>query len=284
MTALSPASGRRRRFRPAGGWLVTYADIMTILVCFFVLIVSYSVRDEAKIQVVAGSIRDAFGVTRERRYAGDVDLKGAPEKRQPGNLKESPTPTADGFVDRPSARPASGSTGHDAAIAMPAADARRYEAARDALARAIREDPRLKGADDAVTINVDADGLEVVLVETTGAPMFDLGGVKPTPRAEALLTDVAAALKPLPNRIFIDGHADATGSGQYSAFELTAERANAAREVMEAAGFPAERIAGVSGRGAADPLFPEDPYRAGNRRIEIRLEPAAPLLPEKRSL
>lgn len=284
MTALSPASARHRRFRPAGGWIVTYADIMTILVCFFVLIVSYSVRDDAKIQVVAGSIRDAFGVTEERRFAGDVDLKGTPEKRQPGNLKESPTPSAAGFIDRPSARPLSGATGHDGAIPRPAADGGRYEAARAALERAIREDPRLKGAEDQITVDVDADGLEIVLVETTGAPMFELGEARPTPRAEALLEDVAAALKPLPNRIFIDGHADATGTGLYSSFDLTAARANAARAAMEKAGFPPERIAGVSGRGAADPLYPEDPYRVGNRRIEIRLEPAAPLLPEKRSL
>lgn len=284
MTALSSASGRKRRFRPAGGWLVTYADIMTILVCFFVLIVSYSVRDDAKIQVVAGSIRDAFGVSAERRFAGDVDLKGTPEKRQPGNLKESPTPTADGLIDRPSARPLAGAAGHRGAIPRPAADARRYDAARAAVERAIREDPRLKGADEQITIAADAEGLEIVLVETTGAPMFDLGGARPTQRAQALLEDVAAALRPLPNRIFIDGHADATGSGLYSSFDLTAERANAARRIMEEAGFPADRVAGVSGRGAADPLYPEDPFRAGNRRIEIRLEPAAPLLPEKRSL
>lgn len=284
MTAASAATSRRRRFRPAGGWLVTYADIMTILVCFFVLIVSYSVRDDAKIQVVAGSIRDAFGVSQERRFAGDVDLKGTPEKRQPGALRESPTPSADGLMDRPSARPLSGATGRAGAVPRPAADARRYDDARARIERAIREDPRLKGADDQITVNVDADGLEIVLVETTGAPMFELGAARLTPRAEALLEDVAAALKPLPNRIFIDGHADATGSGAYSAFDLTAARANAARRTLEAAGFPADRIAGVSGRGAADPLYPEDPYRAGNRRIEIRLEPAAPLLPENRSL
>jgi chemotaxis protein MotB len=53
---------------------------------------------------------------------------------------------------------------------------------------------------------------------------------------------------------------------------------------MEAAGLPADRIAGVSGRGEASPLFPEDPFAAGNRRIEITLEPAAPLLPADRPL
>jgi chemotaxis protein MotB len=278
------AASTRRRGRRSGVWLVTYADLMTLLVCFFALIISFSVQDDAKMQVVAGSIRDAFGVTEERRYAGDIELAGAPERRQPGNLRPSETPTADGLRERLSARPFSGATGVDGAFERPSADARRYQEAQAALERAIRADPMLRGADTAITIEADDQGMQVVLVDTAGAPMFELGSARPTPRAEALLKDVAASLKPLPNRIYIDGHADATGAGGYSSFELTAARANAAREILESAGLTAERIAGVSGRGAAEPLYPEDPFFPGNRRIEIRLEPAAPLLPEERSL
>jgi chemotaxis protein MotB len=278
------SAAKARRSRRSGVWLVTYADLMTLLVCFFALIISFSVQDDAKMQIVAGSIRDAFGVTEERRYAGDVDLVGAPDKRQPGNLRPSETPTADGLSERLSARPTSGATGVAGAHERPAADARRYQEAGAAIERAIHEDPLLAGADRQVTIKADVDGLKVVIVDAAGAPMFDLGGAKLTPRAEALLKDVATALKPLPNRIFIDGHADAVGAGGYSAFDLTAARANAARAFLETSGFPKERVAGIAGRGAADPLYPEDPFHAGNRRIEIRLEPAAPLLPERRSL
>ncbi len=274
----------QRRQRRSGVWLVTYADLMTLLVCFFALIISFSVQDDVKMQVVAGSIRDAFGVTQERRYAGDVDLVGAPDRRQPGNLRPSETPTADGLNERLSARPTSGATGVDGAFAYSNADRRRYEDARADIERAVRADPMLKGADESITIRADESGMQVVLADTAGAPMFELASARLTPRAEAFLKDLAAALKPLPNRIFIDGHADATGSGAYSEFELTAARANAAREVLEAAGFPKNRIAGVSGRGAAEPLYPEDPFLAGNRRIEIRLEPAAPLLPEQGGL
>ncbi|NWG72453.1 MAG: OmpA family protein [Parvularculaceae bacterium] len=277
-------AAQRRTQRRNGVWLVTYADLMTLLVCFFALIISFSVQDNAKMQVVAGSIRDAFGVTEERRFAGEVDLAGAPDRRQPGNLKPSVTPTADGLKETLSARPTSGAAGVDGAFANPAADRRRYEEAKGALERAIKADPLLRGADAAITVEASEEGMQIVLVDSTGAPMFELGSAEPTARARALLADVAKALKPLPNRIFIDGHADATGAGAYSPFELTAARANAAREALEVAGFPADRIAGVSGRGAAEPLYPEDPFLPGNRRIEIRLEPAAPLLPEDRSL
>jgi chemotaxis protein MotB len=282
MTGL--ARGERRRFRPAGGWLITFADIMTQLVCFFVLIVSYSVIDEAKVAVVAGSLREAFGISEERRYAGDVKLKGTPEQRQPGNIRPSTRPTASAIAETLTARPAAGSDGVDGAFDRAAAEKKRYAETGRALLAAVRQDPFLRGAEEAITINLVEDGMTVVLVDAEGAPMFELGSARPTARAEALLRDTARALTPLANRIRIEGHADATGSGGYSPFDLTAERANAARRVMEAAGLPSSRIAAVSGRGAADPLYPEDPYRPGNRRIEILLEPAAPLLPEKRSL
>ncbi|MFQ5563266.1 MAG: flagellar motor protein MotB [Parvularculaceae bacterium] len=276
---------RDSRPRPAGGWLITYADLMTILVCFFVLIISYSIQDQVKLEVVAGSMRDAFGVAEKRRYAGDYELEGTPEQRQPGNIRPTPMPSASGLVETLSARPAAGAEGRKGAFETADADRRRFEEIREAFEKAILTHPLLKDSSDAVTVSLVEDGLQVVFVDTEGRPMFETGAAEPTPRARALLEEAARILAPLPNRIAIEGHADATGSGaNYSPFDLTAARANAARRILEEAGFPAERIAGVTGRGAADPLYPEDPYRAGNRRIEITLEPAAPLLPPERSL
>lgn len=275
---------KRRTFRPAGGWLITYADIMTILVCFFVLIISYSIQDQVKMEVVAGSMRDAFGVAEERRYAGDIRLKGTPEERQPGNIRPSPMPTANSVTETLTARPAAGAFGHDGGFEVSVADRRRFEEAKKGLIAAIDSNPLLKDASEAITINMTEEGMQVVLADTRGAPMFDVGGAEPTARARALLVEVTKALLPLANRIIIDGHADATGGGSYSPFELTAARANAARRIMENAGLPSDRIAGVAGRGAAIPLYPEDPYAAGNRRVEITLERAAPLLPPQRSL
>ncbi len=275
---------RRKGFRPAGGWLITYADIMTILVCFFVLIISYSIQDQVKMEVIAGSMRDAFGVAEERRFAGDIKLEGTPEERQPGNIRPSPMPTASAIEKTLTARPAAGAIGNRGAYEYSNADRRRFKETKEALAAAIDANPLLKDSSEAITINLTEDGLQVVLVDTTGAPMFAVGSATPRPRAKALLQEVAKALKPLANRLIIEGHADATGAGDYSPFDLTAARANAARRILEEAGMPADRIAGVTGRGAAAPLYPEDPYAAGNRRIEITLERAAPLLPPDRAL
>ena len=270
--------------RANSGWLVTYADLMTILVCFFVLIISYSIQDQVKMEVIAGSMRDAFGVAEQRRFAGDFKLDGTPEKRQPGNIVPSRTPTANALEDRASAAPAAGDDGLRGAHEKANADRRRFIATKEAFEKAILTHPLLKDSADTVKITFEEDGLQVVLVEKEGAPMFALGSAELTPRARALLTELAAVLAPLPNRIFVDGHADATGANTSSPFELTAARANSARAALERAGFPASRIAGVVGRGSADPLLPHDPYAEVNRRIEVRLEKAAPLLPPDRSL
>jgi chemotaxis protein MotB len=278
------APARPRGFRPAGGWLITYADIMTILVCFFVLIISYSIQDDAKVAVVAGSMREAFGISEKRRYAGDVQLIGTPEARQPGNVRPSPKPTGQGLTETPAVRPSAGADGLDGAFETAAAERKRYAETRETLLRSVEANPALAGFADSITVDLREEGLVVLLVDREGAPMFALGSAEPTAKAKALLAETARALLPLANRIFIEGHADATGAGSWSPFELTTARANAARRAIEEAGLPAGRIAGVSGRGAADPLYPEDPYRAGNRRIEIVLEPAAPLLPPERSL
>lgn len=272
----------RGRARKSGTWLITYADLMTLLVCFFVLLVSFSIQDEAKMQVVAGSIREAFGVTQERRYAGDVELDGVPEARQPGSIAPSETPSGEGITETLSAKPAAGMEGAKGAYDRAEADRRRFEAVKEKLEHAILMRPIAKDANDAITINLTKTGLQVLIVDSDGRAMFAPGGVEPTAEAKALIEETARALKPLANRIFIEAHADASGTGAYSPFDLTAARANAARRVMELAGFPANRIAGVSGKGEAFPLYPEDPYAPGNRRIEITLEPAAPLLPDER--
>ncbi len=281
MSAISSARGRKR---PSASWLITFADLMTLLVTFFVMIVSFSVHDKVKMQVVAGSIREAFGVTEERRYAGDVRLDGVPEARQPASILPTAKPSGQGLTKTLSALPASGMDGAHGAHQQAADDRRRFEAVKEKLEQAILMRPIAKDANDAITINLTDDGLQVLLVDTAGRAMFEPGGSEPTADAKALLEETARALKPLANRIFIDAHADASGAGSYSPFDLTAERANAARRVMEKAGLPANRIAGVTGKGEADPLYPEDPYAPGNRRLEITLEPAAPLLPAERPL
>lgn len=232
-------------------------------------------------EVVAGSMRDAFGVAEQRRYAGDVKLEGAPEVRQPGNVRPTPSPSGEGFTRDLAANPTIGALGRNGGYEHAAAERRQFAAFKERIESAIIAHPLLKDAADTITINEVEDGLQVLLVDTVGRPMFAAGSAEPTATAKVLLSETAKALLPLGNRITIEGHADASGTGSYSPFALTADRANATRALFESEGIGSERIAGVVGRGEAFPLYPENPFAPGNRRIEIVLERTAPVFPEE---
>jgi len=277
-------SARVQRARRGGSWLVTYADLMTILVCFFVLIVSFSIQDQVKLEVVAGSMRDAFGVAEERRYAGDVKMIGTPDQLQPGNVRPSPTPTASAINETLTARPAAGTDGFNGAFAADSDNKRELDRAAARMMQAILTHPLLKDKSDSVRITMVDDGLQIVLIDDAGQAMFKAGSADLTPRARQLLGDITEYIIPLPNLVTVEGHADAQGSGQYSAFDLTVLRANNARKVLQDAGLSEDRIDAVAGRGSGEPLYVDDPYAAANRRIEILLKKAAPLLPPNRLL
>lgn len=277
-------SSRIQRSRRGGSWLVTYADLMTILVCFFVLIVSFSIQDQVKLEVVAGSMRDAFGVAEERRFAGDVEMIGTPDQLQPGNVRPAHTPTASAIDDTLTARPAAGSTGHQGAFESKRDARLQLQRVASSFEAAILTHPLLKDQSQSIQIAMVEDGLQILLVDSDGFAMFEPGQSQLTSRAESLLRELTAMISPLPNLVSIEGHADANGQGEYSAFELTILRADHARQVLQAAGLPETRIIGVTGRGGAAPLYADDPYAAANRRVEILLKPAAPLLPPERSL
>ena len=72
------------------GWFVTFADLMALLMSFFVMIAAYSTQDQKKLQLVAGSMRDAFGVSRESRYAGLVEQDGMPTRSRLKNPSRTP--------------------------------------------------------------------------------------------------------------------------------------------------------------------------------------------------
>ncbi len=111
--------------------------------------------------------------------------------------------------------------------------------------------------------------------------MFDQGSAKPNDRARVLLRAVARVINQLPNRITISGHTSASADGgkPSSDWQLSSARADSARQILQDAGVDADRIYQVSGKEDSDPLFPDDPTLAGNRRIALVLLRDAPVLP-----
>ena len=111
--------------------------------------------------------------------------------------------------------------------------------------------------------------------------MFEAGSAKPNDRARVLLRAVSRVVNQLPNRLTVAGHtsANVNGAKSTSDWQLSAARADAARQVLQDSGVDADRIYQVSGKASSDPLFPDDPTLAGNRRIALVLLREAPVLP-----
>ena len=111
--------------------------------------------------------------------------------------------------------------------------------------------------------------------------MFKEGVAAPNDRARILLRAVAKIVNQLPNRVTISGHTSANADGSRSGgdWSLSAARADQSRLILQGAGVDPDRIYQVSGKANSDPLFPDDPTLAGNRRIAIVLLREAPVLP-----
>lgn len=278
-------SRKKQAAAGAPGWMVTFADLMSLLVTFFVLIISFSIQDQVKLEIVAGSVREAFGIVKDRRFAGVIDMQGTPERRQPGNVRRFENQTADGDAPTLSDMSKSGvDTDNTASDNASSFERARFQRAKSQIENALRVDPELRESAEQVTIQMTEEGLSVMLVDNDGRSMFDSGSVEPSPRAKRLLTAIGDIAATLPNRIRIEGHTDAQPIRGGSLFALSAERADAARKILDQAGVKDDRIDAVVGKGASDPLYVEDPYLPGNRRISIVLLKSAPLLPGDHSL
>jgi len=150
----------------------------------------------------------------------------------------------------------------------------RFEEMADALRQTFMADPTLAELARQVLVEITPEGLRVQLLEADGQPMFATGGAAPTERARQMIQRVAQAAARLPNPIQVTGHTDSTpfrGGGSRSNWDLSTERANATRRMLSEAGVAESRIRGVTGMADREPLLPQQPQAAGNRRVAITL-------------
>lgn len=127
---------------------------------------------------------------------------------------------------------------------------------------------------DHFRFSVTPEGIRIDLVDRSGSPLFEAGAARMTPRGEELLRGVAAMAADTTNRIALTGHTDATPvtqSAAYSNWELSTERALAARQILQASGVAPSRLQRIEGRAATQPLPDVDPLDPANRRVGIIL-------------
>ena len=139
--------------------------------------------------------------------------------------------------------------------------------------------PNFRNLKDHVEITITSDGLRIELLETEAGIFFESGRPAPTDTGNELLTRLAAELGKLPNNVLLEGHTDAkpfASDGGYSNWELSADRANSARKIMQANGLRPEQVAQVRGYADRQLRHPEDPNAASNRRISVIVQYQSP--------
>jgi chemotaxis protein MotB len=267
---------RRKQAHAGGhGWFVTFADLMGLLVSFFVMLVAFSNQDQKKLQIVAGSMRDAFGVQTNVRYSGVIEVDGLPTRPKLKNAAHvdpedaSATPTSD---EQDHKREHGAVLKNDQAFALAAAS----------LRQALQEMPELTEASKHIMVEETKEGLNIDLVDQEGRSMFPEGSKEPYERTRRIVEKLAGPLKATPYRIAITGHTSASKTPprtDYGPWNLSVDRANAVRQILEEERLPTASIYAVAGKADTDPLFPEDPYIAANRRVTITLMREAPPVP-----
>lgn len=268
---------RRKEGNHGGhGWFVTFADLMALLVSFFVMLVAFSTQDSAKLQVVAGSMREAFGVQDRVRYSGVIEVPGLPTRPK---LKHAALINPDEASGTPTEELKGSQQSHGGKF-----DAdRNFALAAASLRQALQDLPEVSEVSKNILIEETKQGLNIEIVDQNGRSMFPEGSREPFERTRAVIRSLAGPLRAMPYRISITGHTSATklpARQNYGPWELSADRANAVRKQLEIEGVPTANFYMVAGRADTQPLFPDDPSIAANRRVTITLMREEPPVPQ----
>jgi chemotaxis protein MotB len=277
-----------------GAWKVAYADFVTAMMAFFLLMWLINTTDPEQKRGIAEYFAPA---SVSATTSGSGGILGGTSLGDDGSKSEGAQATITELApEAPSESPQE--VGQNQNLAAASKEALRAEIARreaaefasaaESLRQAMQSMPELAELSKQLIIDQTPEGLRIQLVDQEGRSMFDPTSSRPNARAQLLLRTVSRVINQLPNRISITGHTSAApGSNRATLpndWPLSSARANASRLILQSAGVDPDRVYQVSGKAGSDPLYPDDPTLAGNRRIAIVLLREAPVLPTDTSL
>ena len=251
-----------------GAWKIAYADFVTAMMAFFLLMWLLGSTAKGELQGIAAYFSAPLKVS----MAGG-DGSGNSSSVIPGGGND--LTKVHGQVRRSdSEQEKERRMSIDTARAERAKqDATRIKALQSKIDAMITENPRLNEYKSQIRIDVTPDGLQIQIVDNQNRPMFDSGSALVKPYMRDILREIGAALGGVENRISLAGHTDAAPYGNsdrgYSNWELSADRANATRRELVSAGMPDAKLGRVVGLAASDLLEPDNPRAPANRRITI---------------
>lgn len=268
-----------------GAWKVAYADFVTAMMAFFLLLWLLNVTTkEQKAGIAdyfkpsmassetsgAGGVMGGLTMTVDGAQTSDMKVSAISEN-MPSDVEEE--------LDEDIGDTKNISQSQFEKMKQQE-EQRQFEQAMEDIKKTIENDAELKELAKNLIVDMTPEGLRIQIVDQQGRSMFPLGSAQMYDQTYQLISKVSQIINKMPQKISIRGHTDGVpygDSASYDNWNLSADRANASRQALMKAGLPAARINNVAGKADTEHLFPKDPTSPQNRRISIILMRAHPV-------
>jgi chemotaxis protein MotB len=250
-----------------GAWKIAYADFVTAMMAFFLLMWLMGSTTKGDLQGIADYFKTPLKVAMGGGSgSGDssslIQGGGKDLTRKFGQVKNGETPAEKKSYNI--------KAGKDA---IERAEAERLKALKAQIEGVIEGSSSLKPYRKQLVLDITSEGLRIQIVDEQNRPMFASAKAELQPYTMEILHEIGRMLNDVPNKISLSGHTDATpyssGEKGYSNWELSSDRANASRRELIAGGMDESKIMRVVGLSSAVPFDKADPYSPSNRRISI---------------
>jgi chemotaxis protein MotB len=252
-----------------GAWKIAYADFVTAMMAFFLLMWLLGSTAKGDLQGIASHFTmplkvalmggDGAGNSTSVISGGGKDLSMSSGQKNRSETEARSTQRK--------------MTAEEMKAEIGKQDAARIANLQQKIKDLIAQNPKLAEFGSQIRMEITPDGLQIQIVDDQNRPMFDSGSQLVKPYMRDILREIGSALNGVDNRISLSGHTDASpyGNGDrgYSNWELSADRANASRRELVAAGMPDDKLARVVGLASSSLMEPENPTNPINRRITI---------------
>ncbi len=277
-----------------GAWKVAYADFVTAMMAFFLLMWLINTTSPEQKRGIADYFAPA---SVSETTSGSGGILGGTALGQDGakaagamsimqEMQPEVTDPSEGKTKDANSSALSETSTEALREALQKREEAAFASAAQSLRQALQDMPELAEMSKNIIVDQTPEGLRIQLIDQEGRSMFGESSAQPNDRARILLRAVAKVINQLPNRVSVSGHTSVNlnGAKADNDWPLSAARADNSRKILQSAGVDPDRIYQVSGKANSEPLYPDDPTLPGNRRIAIVLLREAPVLPPDHGL